>query len=157
MKIKILGIFLTLFVSTAAGFSQKFPVRVILKEGKAIEASHFGQLNCKGSDYFDSYILISGQYNESSTEIKDYSKIAKIEPLDFDEDPVKTGFNEKGKIIVTRKNGVSVTLEQASINLSCYGAGDYKNQIKLQSTNPLTDESMEITIPVKNISQIIFL
>ncbi len=136
--------------------AQDVPVTVFMKDGKTIEVKHFGQLDCSGSIYFDNYILTKGKLNESFTELKDYSKIAKIEFQGFEKAPTPTGGNEKATLILTRKNGVRVTLEEANINMSCYEVEEKYNELQLQTINPLTDELEEAKIAVKDIQEIVF-
>ncbi len=132
------------------------PARILLKNGETIQAHHFGQLHCSGTDYFKSFILIKGMYLKNVTEIDDYSKISRIDLINFTKPAVTTGENEKGTIIITKKDGVEVTLNDADISLSCYGVGDKKNQIKVQTINPLTEEVVETSIDTKDIQTIFF-
>ena len=74
----------------------------------------------------------------------------------FTKPPVASVGNEKGTITFTRKDGVTVTLDNAELLLSCYGAGDKYNQIKVQLINPLTDKLIETTVDVKDIKMINF-
>lgn len=155
MKTKLFFLLMSLFVFASVN-AQEQPVTVYLNDGNTIEAKHFGQLDCSGTIYFDNYMLIKGKFNEQFTELKDYSKIATIEFKDFEDDPTPTGGNEKGTITLTRKNGVSVTLEEANISLSCYGVEEKYNELQLQYINPLTDEVEEAKVNVKDIQRIVF-
>lgn len=136
--------------------AQDIPVTVYLNNGNTIEAKHFGQLDCNGNLYFDNYILVKGKFNNQFMELKDYSKISSIEFQGFKKSPTPTGENEKGTLILTRKNGVRVTLEEANIALSCYGVEEQYNELQLQTVNPLTDEVIEAKINVKDIQRIVF-
>jgi hypothetical protein len=155
MKTKIVG--LLLVFSSITIYAQNIPVQLTLKDGQSIKTHHFGQVDCSGKSYFDNYILIKGKYNNLITELKEYSKISKIELVDFEAPSKLTGDNEKGKIIVTRKNGVSVTLDDATISLSCYGIDEKINQLQFQMINPLTDEIDELKVDTKDIISIEFL
>mgnify|MGYP006295539975 CR=1 FL=1 len=155
MKTVLLSlIILSIYLFT--GNAQDVPVTVHMNDGKTIEVKHFGQLDCSGSIYFDNYILVKGKLNESFTELKDYSKIAKIEFQGFEEAPTPTGGNEKATLILTRNNGVRVTLDEATINLSCYEVEEQYNELQLQTINPLTDELVETKLAVKDIREIVF-
>lgn len=129
---------------------------ITLKDGKTIDVHHFGQLNCNGVQYQRSYIIVKGDYNGVSTELKDYSKIASMGLQGFTKPPVASVGNQKGTITFTRRDGVTVTLDNAELLLSCYGAGDKYNQIKVQLVNPLTDKVIESTVDVKDIKMINF-
>ena len=155
MKIKIIG--LLCLVSSLAVYAQNIPVQITLKDGRSMKAHHFGQVDCSGKTYFDNYILVKGKYNNLITELKDYSKVSRIELIDFDEPSKLTGDNEKGQIIVSKKNGVSVTLEDATITLSCYGIDEKINQLQFQMINPLTDKIDELKLDTKDIVSIEFL
>jgi hypothetical protein len=155
MKTTLFCLLMSLFVYAETN-AQDVPVTVYTKEGKTIEVKHFGQLDCSGNMYFDNYILIKGKFNEQFTELKDYSKIQTIEFKGFEKEPIPTGGNEKGEIILTRKNGVRVALEEAIISLSCYGVEEQYNELQLQTVNPLTDEVVEAKINVKDIQRIVF-
>lgn len=155
MKTKIIGLLIVTF--SIAAHAQNIPVQITLKDGQSIKAHHFGQVDCSGKSYFDNYILIKGKYNNLITELKEYSKISRIELVDFKAPSKLTGDNEKAKIIVTRKNGVTVTLEEATITLSCYGVDEKINQLQFQMINPLTDQLDELKIDTKDIVSIEFL
>lgn len=157
MKIKIIGLLLCLISSIAAYAQKNIPVQITLKDGKSLKVHHFGQVDCSGKTYFDNYILIKGKYNNLITELKDYSKVSRIELVDFDDPSKLTGDNEKGKIIVSKKDGVSVTLEEATITLSCYGIDEKINQLQFQMINPLTDKVDELKLDTKDIASIEFL
>lgn len=155
MKTMLFCFFLSLFVLNKTT-AQDIPVTIKLNDGQTIEAKHFGQLDCSGTLFFDNYILIKGKYNDMVTELKDYSKVSKIEFIGFEKKPTPTGGNEKGQIVVTRKNGVRVALENANISLSCYGVEEQYNQLQVQTINPLTDETVETKVNVKDIQEIVF-
>jgi hypothetical protein len=132
------------------------PVIINLKDGKSIEAAHFGQDKCGTDNFSNDYVLIRGKYMNALTEIKDYSDIEKIVLIGYKEKPVASIGNEKGKVQLTKKNGVAVTLEEAEISMSCYGVGDMYNTIVVKIINPLTNQSAEQIIETKNIQSIIF-
>ncbi len=153
---------LTLFLASISLviFSQRVdtPVQINLKDGGSIDAKHFGQLKCgDGSILADNYILIRGMFMGNVTELTDYKDIEKIILEGFTEEPKKSAAgNEKSTIYVQKRNGKTFTLEDAEITLSCYGTGDRYNELVVQIENPITDQVGESTVPVKNISSIIF-
>jgi hypothetical protein len=132
------------------------PVIINLKDGKSIEAAHFGQDKCGTDNYSNDFVLIRGMYMNTLTEIKDYTEFEKIVLIGYKDKPVASVGNEKGKMQLTKKNGVSVTLEDAEISMSCYGVGDLYNTIIIKIINPLTNQSAEQTIETRNIQSIIF-
>jgi hypothetical protein len=136
--------------------SDRTPATIILDNGKTLEAYHFGQLDCSSQEYRSKYIIVKGRYENEVTELSDYSDIQKLELLEFDDDPVVTGENETGTIIVYKKNGVAVTLDNATISLSCYGVDEKHNQLKVQMQNPITNKLFEKDIATKNIQYIVF-
>ncbi len=153
---KFITAVLTVFFLSLTCIQAQTPAVITLKDGKTIDIHHFGQLNCNGARYQRSYIIVKGDYNGVSTELKDYSKIASMELQGFTKPPVASVGNEKGKVTFTRRDGVTVTLDNAELLLSCYGAGDKYNQIKVQLVNPLTDKIIESTVDVKDIKMINF-
>jgi hypothetical protein len=132
------------------------PATIILKDGKSVEAAHFGQDKCGTDNYSNDYVLIRGQYMNTLTEMKDYSDIEKIILIGYKDKPVASVGNEKGRIEIIKKNGVSVTLEEAEISMSCYGVGDMYNTIIIKIINPLTNQAAEQIIETKNIQSVIF-
>jgi hypothetical protein len=157
MNLKAIIVSLLLFVSLI-GKAQRSetPVIINLKNGQSIDALHFGQIKCGTDSYSNDYILIRGKYMGSVTEIKDYSDIEKIVPEGFKEAPVASVGNEKGTLHIFKKNGVSVTLTDAEINMSCYGVGDLYNTVIVKIMNPITNQAVEQTIETRNIQSIIF-
>ena len=132
------------------------PVLINLKNGQSIDAVHFGQLKCGTDSYSTDYILIRGKYMDSVTEIKDYGDIEKIVLEGYKEGPIASVGNEKGTLRIFKKNGVSVTLTEAEITMSCYGVGDLYNTVIVKMINPLTNQAVEQTIETRNIQSIIF-
>jgi len=150
---------IVLFVApliTLSAQTNRKPATVILDDGTTIQAYHFGQHDCSSKKYFNKNIIIKGRYEGEVTEIKDYSDIQKLELLEFDEEPVVTGENETGTIIVYKTNGVAVTLEDASISLSCYGVNEKHNQLMVQMQNPINNKIFDKPIDTKNIQFIVF-
>ena len=137
-------------------FSQNVPVNIILYEGQPIQAYHFGQKECNGNEQYMGYIMLKGKYMEQVTEIKDYSTISKLELSGFTKEPENSVGNEKGKIVVHKKNGLIVTLDDAELIQSCMGSDEKYNQIKVQVINPLTDKIFEKSLSIVNIKAIIF-
>ncbi len=157
MKIKatLTCIILALGLSVSAQ-PVKQPVLITLKNGESLEAIHFGQLKCGKEIYSNNYIIMRGKYMDSVTEIKDYSEIEKIVPEGYSEGPVASVGNEQGSLRIIKKNGVSVTLEEAELVMSCYGPGDKYNELVVQIMNPLTNQPSEQSVEVRNIQSIIF-
>ena len=147
---------LILFLTLGVFGQNKIPVIIKLKNGETIEASHFGQLNCSTSKYFDNSIILKGKYMESYTETKDYSDINKLVLQGFTDDPVASVGNQKGTIIVYKKDGTSVELEEAELCMACYGSIEKYNQLRLQMVNPLTGKMFEKPVAVNEIVSISF-
>jgi hypothetical protein len=144
------------FALLAVAQNKDVPVTINLKDGKTIEAAHFGQDKCGNDNYSNDYVLIRGMYMNSLTEIRDYSDIEKIVFIGYKENPVASVGNEKGKVQITKKNGVSVTLDDAEISMSCYGVGDMYNTLVVKIINPLNNQAAEQIIETKNIASVIF-
>jgi hypothetical protein len=155
MKIRNLLFGILLIASTTA-FAQKTPVMIIMKDGSTHEGVHFGQLKCGKDSYRDNFIMLKGVYNGNTQEIKEYSKISKLVLEGFTQPPVASIGNQKGTVRVFKKDGISVTLTDAELIMSCYASGDLYNQIVIQSINPLTDKVEEVALDVKDIQSINF-
>lgn len=157
MKLKlVLPIaFLALSIQVFAQ-STKVPVVINLKDGKSIDAIHFGQLKCGKETYSDNYMIIRGKYMGAVTEIKDFKEFEKIVLEGYSAAPVASVGNEKGTLIIRKKDGVSVTLEDAELVMSCYGHGDMYNVIVVQIFNPLTNQASEQAVETRNIQSIVF-
>lgn len=136
--------------------SDRVPVTIILNDGKTIQAYHFGQLECSSQQYFKKNILIKGRYEGVVTELNDYREIQKLQLLDFKKDPVKTGGNEQGTIVVSKKDGATFTMEDATISLTCYGVKEMYNQLEVQMQNPINNKLFEKPIDTKDIQYIVF-
>lgn len=150
---------ISLFALMSLGiFSQQtdVPVQINLKNGDSFNAKHFGQLKCGTDNYIENYILIRGKYMGSVTEIKDYADIEKIVFSGYSAEAAASVGNEKGTVIMYKKNGVSVELTDVEIVMSCYGVGDLYNQIIVQIENPLTGKAAEKSIDTKDIKSVIF-
>ena len=157
MKIKtILTLILLTFGMLGFGQTKKQPVQITLKNGTILDAIHFGQLKCGKEVYANNYVIIRGKYMDAVTEIKDFSEIEKIVPEGFTEPPVASVGNQKGTLRIFKKDGVSVTLDDAELVMSCYGPGDKYNEIVVQILNPLTNHPSEQSVEVRNIQSIIF-
>jgi hypothetical protein len=154
-KVILTGIVLILAICIKAQGTDT-PVLITLKNGETINAIHFGQLKCGTNNYVQTFILIRGKYMGSVTEIKDYKDIEKIVPQGYKAAPAASVGNEKGKLVITKKTGVSVALDDAEFSLSCYRPGDKYNEIIVQIMNPVTNQSAEHKIEVRNIQSIIF-
>jgi hypothetical protein len=127
-----------------------------LKDGKTIEAHHFGKLKCESNSYASTYTILKGKYNGSYTEINDYKDISKLVLTGFTASPAPSVGNQKGKITAVKKNGVSVTLDEAELAMSCINPADRYNEIHVQVINPLTEQKADLAIEVKNIESITF-
>jgi hypothetical protein len=157
MKIKFF-LFTMLIPLFLVGKAQKkdVPVLINLKNGQSIDALHFGQLKCGTDSYSNDYVITRGKYMDNVTEIKDYSDIEKIVLEGYKDAPVATLGNEKGILHIFKKNGVSVTLTDAELTMSCYGVGDLYNELIVKILNPLTNQPVEQIIETRNIVSIIF-
>ena len=156
MKPTALILVLFVFFTISLSAQKNVPALIKLKDGKSVNVHHFGQLDCNKTRYFDSYIMLKGRYENIPTEIKDYKTISKMVMIDFEDPPVASVGNEKSRITVYKRNGVVVDLVEAELQLSCYGADEKYNQIKVQILNPLTEKIVERTIDMKDIDSIIF-
>ena len=156
MRIKIL-LTCTLLAFLTVSFAQtgKQACIIHLKSGESIDAVHFGQLKC-GDKTYGNYIIVRGKFMDSPTEIKTYGDIEKIVPEGYEDAPIASVGNEKGVLKITKKNGVTVTLTDAEMTMSCYGPGDLYNELIVQIMNPLTNQIAEKAIEVRNIQSIIF-
>ncbi len=144
------------FSYTVSGQQKNVPGTITLKDGTIIEMHHFGKLVCESNRYADTYTTLKGKYNQSPTEITNYNDIAELILEGFTAPPQRAAGNQKGSITVVRKNGVRATLEEAELVMSCYGADELFNQIKVQIINPLTDKPAEQTIEMREIVSIVF-
>jgi hypothetical protein len=136
--------------------SPKVPVVINLKDGKSIDAIHFGQLKCGKETNSDNYMIIRGKFMGAVTEIKDFKEFERIVLEGYSAAPVASVGNEKGTLIIHKKDGVSVTLEDAELVMSCYGHGDMFNVIVVQIFNPLTNQASEQAVETQNIQSIVF-
>lgn len=157
MRIKIIVSCIILACSLGS-FAQtnKQAVIVNLKSGETIDAIHFGQLKCGKEIYGENYIIVRGKFMNSTTEIKNYREIEKIVLEGFSVAPSASVDNQKGTLRILKKDGVSVSLEDAELVMSCYAHGDMYNEIVVQIMNPLTNRPSEFTIETRNIQSIIF-
>jgi hypothetical protein len=157
MKLKtiVLGMFLLVSLISKAEKNET-PVLINLKNGQSVDAVHFGQNRCGTDIYSNDFILIRGKYMDIFTEIKEYGDIEKIVLEGYTKPPVASIGNEKGSIRIYKKNGVTVTLTDAEITMSCYGVGDLYNTIIVKIMNPLNNQAGEQTIETRNIQSVIF-
>jgi hypothetical protein len=155
MKTILLAFFL--LSATLAGFGQsKVKATIHLKDGKTIEAYHFGKLKCEPAVFGDTYITLRGLFSGTHTEIKDYSDVSKLVLSGFTAAPAASVGNQKGKITVIKKNGVSVPLDEAELVMSCFGHEDRYNEIHVQVMNPLTNELIDQVVEMNKIESITF-
>jgi hypothetical protein len=101
-------------------------------------------------------MIIRGKFMGAVTEIKDFKEFEKIVLQGYKAAPVASVGNEKGTLIIHKKDGVSVTLEDAELVMSCYGHGDMYNVIVVQIFNPLTNQASEQAVKTQNIQSIVF-
>ncbi len=157
MKIKSLVILILLTVVTSLSAQQKNQAAVItLKNGTTLDVYHFGQLQCGKDVYSNDYIITRGKFMDAVTEIKDYKEIEKIILEGYTKEPVTTIGNEKGSLIIFKKDGRSVTLTEAELAMSCYAPGDKYNELVVQIINPITDKPSEQAVKTKDIQSIVF-
>jgi hypothetical protein len=155
---KSISIFLIVFALTSfAAFSQSAVKATIrLKNGKTIEAHHFGKLVCESNRTAYNFTILRGKFHDTHTEISDYKDIAKLSFAGFAAAPAPSVGNQKGTITVLKKNGVSVALEQAELVMSCFSPADRYNEIHVQVINPLTDEKTDVAVEMRNIESVTF-
>lgn len=157
MKKLSLAALLVIFGLSALKAQDKLvPATIVLEDGSKISCYHFAQKDCGKKEYFAKHITVKGLYEGQPTEIKSYYDIDKLEFLGFNADPVFTGENEQATIIVYKRSGIAVTLDKASINLSCYGLDEKHNQLKVQMQNPLNNQVFDKAIDTKDIQYIQF-
>jgi hypothetical protein len=102
------------------------------------------------------WIALRGKFQDSHTEIIDYKDINKLVLSGFNAPPVSSTGNQKGKITVVKKNGVSVPLEEAELALSCFSPSDKYNEIHVQILNPLTEKAVDLAIEMRKIESVSF-
>lgn len=154
---KSISIFLIVFVLTTSAFSQSAVKATIrLKTGKTIEAHHFGKLVCESNRTAYNFTILRGKFHDTHTEISEYKDIAKLSFAGFTAAPAPSVGNQKGTITVLKKSGVSVTLEQAELVMSCFSPADRYNEIHVQVINPLTDEKTDVAVEMRNIESVTF-
>jgi hypothetical protein len=154
-KLFFVSIFLAAILLNALGQSA-VKATIHLKDGKVVEAYHFGKLKCESNAYASTFTTLKGKFNGNHTEISDYKDISKLELSGFTASPVPSVGNQKGSIIVLKKNGVSVKLDEAELAMSCYNPADRYNEIHVQVVNPLNDKKADIAIAMKDIVSISF-
>jgi len=134
------------------------PVKAVihLKTGKTIEVYHFGKLACESNRFNETFTILRGKYSDSHTEISDYKDVSKLILSNFNAPPVASTGNQKGKITVIKKSGVSVPLEEAELAMSCFGPADKYNEIHVQIINPLTEKAVDLAVEMRNIESITF-
>jgi hypothetical protein len=156
MKKKLLIVTILLNAVIISATCQPVKAIIKMKDGKTIEAYHFGKLKCESNAYASSFTTLRGKFHDSHTEISDYGDISKLILNGFTAAPVVSAGNEKGTITVLKKNGVSVVLEEAELVMSCYNPKDRYNEIHIQIINPLTNEKADVAIEMRKIESISF-
>jgi hypothetical protein len=127
-----------------------------LKNGKVIDARHFGKIKCESNQSTGTFTILRGKYNGSHTEISDYRDIDKLIPSGFTEPPVSSKGNQKARITVVKKGGVNVVLDEAELVMSCFGPSDRYNEIHVQILNPLTNKVVDMAVEMNQIESISF-
>ncbi len=155
MKSLITVLFLTLALSLSAQ-EPDIPVIINMKSGDNIEAKHLGQKGCGTNIYVDNTVFVKGKYLNTVTEIKEFNDISKLVFEGFDKQPNNSSGNQKATIVVHKKNGISVAIEDAEITMSCYGVGNKYNQLAIIINNPLTGKVADKFVDVKDIQSIEF-
>ena len=147
-----------LLTGIIAPSSGQSPVKatIHLKNGKVIEARHFGKMKCESNQYAGTFTILRGLYSGSHTEISDYKGIDKLILSGFTEPPVSSKGNQKAKITVVKKGGVNVVLDDAELVMSCFGPTDRYNEIHVQILNPLTDKLVDMAVEMNQIESISF-
>jgi hypothetical protein len=155
MKKILLAIFLmTTILGITTGQAVKATIQ--LKDGKVIEAFHFGKLKCESNVYASTFTILRGKFNGSPTEINNYKDIKKLELANFTDNPAPSVGNQKGTITAVKKDGVTVKLDDAELVMSCYSPKDRYNEIHVQVINPLTNQKTDMVIAMKDIRTITF-
>ncbi len=147
-----------IFVISLAWVNAQSPVKAVikLKDGKTVEAYHFGKLKCESNSYASTFTILKGKFHGSFTEINNYKDISRLELSGFTAAPVPSVGNQKATITVIKKDGVTATLEEAEFVMSCYNPSDKYNEVHVQLVNPLTNQKTNLAIPMKDIVSISF-
>lgn len=153
-KLLILSVMLGAGMLTANAQAVKATIK--LKDGKVIEAYHFGKLKCESNVYMTNFTILKGKFHNSHTEIKDFKDISKLILTGFTASPAPSVGNQKGTISVIKKNGVTVQLEEAELVMSCFNPADKYNELHVQVINPLTEEKNNVVVEMRNIESITF-
>jgi hypothetical protein len=127
-----------------------------LKNGKVIDARHFGKMKCESNQYAPTFTILRGQFSGSHTEISDYKDINKLILNGFTNPPVSSKGNQKGRITVVKKSGVNVVLDEAELVMSCFGPSDRYNEIHVQILNPLTNKLVDMALEMNQIESVSF-
>ena len=156
MKTFTLTIFLLAGIIILSSGQSPVKATIHLKNGKVIEARHFGKMKCESSQYAGTFTILRGLYSGSHTEISDYKGIDKLVLSGFTDPPVSSKGNQKGKITVVKKGGINVVLDEAELVMSCFGPSDRYNEIHVQIMNPLTDKMVDMAVEMNQIESISF-
>jgi len=156
MKKSFIALLILSLLSIAVNGQKNVPATVTLKDGSRMEIYHFGKLVCESNQYAETFTIVRGKFSQSPTEIKNWDDFSQLILEGFTDPPMRAASSQKALITVVRKNGIKATLEEAELVMSCYGAGELFNQIKVQILNPLTGKPAEQTIEVKEIASISF-
>jgi hypothetical protein len=156
MKTFTLAILLLTGIFTLSQGQSPVKATIHLKNGKVIDARHFGKMKCESNQFAHTYTILRGQYSGSHTEISDYKGIDKLILNGFTDPPVSSKGNQKAKITVVKKGGENVVLDDAELVMSCFGPSDRYNEIHVQILNPLTDKLVDMAVEMNQIESISF-
>jgi hypothetical protein len=156
MKTFTLTILLLTGILTLSSGQSPVKATIRLKNGKVIDARHFGKMKCESSQYTGTFTILRGQYSGSHTEISDYKDIDKLILSGFTDPPVSSKGNQKARITVVKKGGVNVVLDEAELVMSCFGPSDRYNEIHVQILNPLTNKLVDMAVEMNQIESISF-
>jgi hypothetical protein len=156
MKTLALTILLLAGIFTLTYAQSPVKATIRLKNGKVIDARHFGKMKCESSQYTGTFTILRGQYSGSHTEISDYKDIDKLVLSGFTEPPVSSKGNQKARITVVKKGGINVVLDEAELVMSCFGPSDRYNEIHVQILNPLTNKLVDMAVEMNQIESISF-
>jgi hypothetical protein len=156
MKQLFICLLLLSVTATIALCQSPVKVTIRLKDGKTIEAHHFGKLVCESNRTAYNFTILRGKFHDTHTEISDYKDISKLLFTGFTAAPAPSVGNQKGNITAVKKSGISVELDNAELVMSCFSPADRYNEIHVQVINPLTDEKTDVAVEMRKIESITF-
>lgn len=156
MKKLLLLSFLFSIICISLSAQSPVKVKIKLKDGKTIDAYHFGKLKCESNAYASTFTTLKGKFHGNHTEISNFREISRLDLSGFTAAPAPSVGNQKGKITAVKKDGVMVDLEEAELVMSCYNPSDKYNEIHVQILNPLTNQKADMAVAMKDIVSISF-